>query len=171
METNKPVEIFINLKNFNNIEEVMAYPLTKEKVEEQIEHLRKERRTRPLPPPGRRYVRDAVDIMMDENELNTDFMIDHYLGVYHKVSNIPYSKRQVMHFICQNAINAVIRSLHVSIKEGDKLNVEGSKAKLNIIKFDKEKNTVKVMMLKKTEVWGIDQLATSLVRGDLSIIK
>ena len=171
METNKPVEIFITLKSFKDVRDIMSYPLTRDKIEEQINELKKERRTRPEPPPGRHYVRNGIDMMMEQNEFNTDFMMEHYLDVYYKVIYMPRSKREVMHFICQNAFNAVIRSLHVSIKEGDKLNVEGSKAKLNIIKFDKEKNTVKVMMLKKTEVWGIDQLATSLVRGDLSIIK
>ena len=161
------IQLRIELKKFDSIEEIMAYPLMKERVGHHVHELWKSRVNRPTPPAGMRYVKDTVDVMIDQNELTTSFMMKHYADVHNKVSSIPGVRRHIMTHVCSSAINDVLKSCTVALKQGDKLNVKEQRAKLTIIYIDQEKREITVMFKKLKETWTINKFVNDVLDGEL----
>lgn len=161
------VQLRIQLKKFNSIEEIMNDNIMKQRLNHYVKQIRDSRNDRPDPKPGYHYKKDAVDVMMNENELTTPFMLLHYADVHNKVSSIPSSKRKVMEFLFSSAVSDVFEHYTIHIKQGDKLNVKDVKAKLNIISINQEKGDVIVEMKKVTETWPIKQLVNDIMSGNI----
>ncbi len=165
------ISLRIQMEVFNTIKDVMAYPMTRERIGHYVQELRKSRINRPASPQGMHYKKDTVDVMIDENELTTPFMMEYYADVHNKISSIPGVRRQVMTHICNQAIKDVLESCIVFIKQGDKLKVKDSRAKLTILNIIQETGTVKVEFKKLREEWPIDKLVRDIKEGGLCLMK
>lgn len=171
METVKQsvIQLRIELKRFDSIEEIMAYPLTRDRIAYYVRKLIDSRMLRPAPPVGAHYKRDVVDVMIDDNELTTPFMMMYYADVHNKVSSIPGVRRNVMSYICQKAINDVLKACTLMLKQGDKLNVKDQRAKLTISYIDQEKSEIIIMFKKLKETWAINKFVNEVLAGELYI--
>ena len=169
MEDKKsPIQLRIPLKVYKNIEEIMVEPLLEQRIRHYISVLLSERTSRKALA-GMRFLRDAVDAMINEKELNTAFMLAHYADVHNKVSSIPASKRNVMSYICTRSINDVLNDSIVYAHQGDKFNVAGSKSKLSIVSINETDSTLVVELKKVKETWPIQQFVNSVI--DKTLVK
>lgn len=163
------IQLRIELKKFNSIEEIMHYPLTRDRITYHVRKLRDSRMLIHALSAGAHYKRDTIDVMIDDNELTTPFMMIHYADVHNKVSSIPGVRRNVMTNVCQKAINDVLKSCTVALKQGDKLNVKDQRAKLTISYIDQEKSEITVMFKKLKETWAINKFVNEVLAGELYI--
>lgn len=73
-----------------------------------IAELRKKRRERPEPPPGRYYQRDWYDRMREKGELNTDFFLANIKDIWNKKSELNSECRSIIESICNKALIEII---------------------------------------------------------------
>lgn len=154
-------------RNFSSIEELLSSEDFLPYLEKEVSSVRTKRLNRPEPPHGKRYVRDAVDTMLAEGEITTSFMLEYYPHIYRKISSMPSARRDVVSYICDNAIDKFMNETTIHIEENSKLFVKDSKAKIKVLSIDNEKEQVKIEFLKKRETWDIGELVKKIEDGTL----
>ena len=158
-----PINLRIPLLEFKSIEDALNNEQVKNSIKDEINKLISSRINRPSAPAGMHYKRDIIDVMIDEYELTLSFMLEHFADVYNKVSNIPGTRRNVMSHVCMNAIAIVLKANTVIVKEKDKFHVNGSRAKLSVIKIDTKDKSITVRLNKIDETWLINDFVKSLL--------
>jgi hypothetical protein len=150
----------IDLGNFDTIEELVAQKELIPFISKYVNEIRNNRIKREPAKPGYHYKRDAIDAMMDEGELNYNFMIEYFPHIYHKISSMPSARREIVAYITSNAIKDFLETLKFTIKVGDYLNVDDHKAKMQVLDITDE--TIKVLFRKKRVVYAIPEFVNNV---------
>lgn len=154
-------------RKFSSIEELMSNEDFLPYLQKEVNAITSKRLNRAEPPAGMHYKRTAIDQMMEASELNVNFMLEYYPHIHRKISSMPSAKRDVVSYICGNAINKFMDETTIHLEEYSKLNVKDSKAKLKILSIDDKKNQVKIEFLKKRENWDIGEIVKKIEDGTL----
>lgn len=77
-------------------------------VNQNINELKANRRTRPEPKAGFRYTRDWYDRMNDKEIFNALFFISNYESIVYKKSNLSSEFRGVISYVCNKSLQQMI---------------------------------------------------------------
>lgn len=165
------VSIKIRLKSFNSIEEVVNDEFFVDRVKHYLGEILKQRHVRKEPPAGYHYKKDGLDMLMNESNANYLYFINNFPDIYAKVSNISSARREVISFVCSNAVRETLDHYDINVIADNKFNVKESRAKLKVISIKQEDNTITIEMLKKRETWPIQKFVESVSDGTLTLIK
>lgn len=165
------LSIKIRLKSFNSIDEVVNDTLFVARVKYHLEKVLVERVGRKDPPAGYHYKKDGLDMLMNEDNANHVYFINNFPDIYAKVSNISSARRDVISFVCNNAVAETLDHYDITVTSGNKFHVKESRAKLKVIDIKQEDSTVTIEMLKQRETWPIQKFVESVSDGTLTLIK
>ena len=165
------LSIKIRLKSFNTIDEVVNDTFFVARVKHHLGEVLKQRLKRPEAPAGYKYKKDGLDLLIANNEAEVHFFVNNFPDIYAKVSNITSARRDVISFVCNNAIEDTFENYDINVTTGDKFNVKESKAKLKVISIKQEDSTITVELLKKRETWPIQKFVESVSDGTLILFK
>lgn len=171
MEKEIVTSITIISKSFRTIIEICQDPEFRKFVQKNVNALHKQRHERPVAGEGRYYAKTGYDYLQNDNELSTAYFADAFPDIYIKRSSLSSAKRAIIAQSCFPAITETIKHYEVVVSVGDKLSVKDQRAKLQVLALDNSACTIKVRMLKVTEVWPIDRFVKSLEQGDISVVK
>ncbi len=85
-------------------------------VEKRITDLETARFLRPMPRPGRVYIRDWYDRMEEQGLLNASFFINNYLQIKAKKSSLSSQFRQVIELICDQCAKETLENYFKQLK-------------------------------------------------------
>ena len=165
------LSIKIRLKSFNSINEVVNDTFFVARVKHHLDEVLKQRRTRPEAPVGYHYKKDGLDLLIANNEAEVHFFVNNFPDIYEKVSNITSARRDVISFVCNNAVRETLDHYDINVIADNKFNVKESRAKLKVISIKQEDNTITIEMLKKRETWPIQKFVESVSDGTLTLFK
>ena len=98
------IAIKIRLKSFNSIDEVVSDEFFVDRVKHHLSDVLKKRRERQEPPVGYYYKKDGLDMLINDGVCNYVYFINNFPDIYAKVSSISSARRDVISFVCNNAI-------------------------------------------------------------------
>lgn len=75
---------------------------------EEIDEIHRQRKLRPHPPQGKRYLRDWYDRMSEQSVLHSTFFISNITDIWLKKSNLSAEFRNVVNYVCTNALSKYI---------------------------------------------------------------
>ena len=165
------IVIKIRLKSFNSIDEVVSDEFFVDRVKHHLSVVLKKRRERQEPPVGYHYKKDGLDMLINDGLCNYVYFIKNFPDIYAKVSNISSARRDVIIFVCNNAIKETLEHYDIAVTSGDKFNVKESRAKLKVISIKQEDSNITIEMLKKRETWPIQKFVESVSDGTLTLFK
>lgn len=165
------LSIKIRLKSFNSIDEVVNDTFFVARVKYHLSEVLKQRHARPAAPIGYHYKKDGLDMLVNESNANYVYFINNFPDIYAKVSNISSARRDVISFVCNNAVAETLDHYDITVIAGNKFHVKESRAKLKVIDIKQEDSTITIEMLKKRETWPIQKFVNSVSDGTLTLIK
>ena len=130
----------------------------------------KQRRERADAPAGYHYKKDGLDMLINDGA-NYVYFISNFPDIYAKVSNISSARRDVISFVCNNAVAETLDHYDISVTVCDKFHVKEQRAKLKVIDIKHEDSSITIEMLKKRETWPIQKFVESVSDGTLTLIK
>ena len=110
-------------------------------------------------------------MLINDGLCNYVYFINNFPDIYAKVSSISSARRDVIIFVCNNAIKETLEHYDIAVTSGDKFNVKESRAKLKVISIKQEDSNITIEMLKKRETWPIQKFVESVSDGTLTLFK
>ena len=165
----KKDSIEVTLKNYTHTAQVLADSKLIDTTNNVINAIFHSLRNRPALPKGQVYIKSLYEKMNDDDQFNAEFLIQEYVEIRMKKSNLSSQRRDVVADVVDQAIIELIDQNKLIIVPGSIFIVKNERALLKIIGVDKENNEVIISFKKKKETWDITKLIEGINSNILTV--
>jgi hypothetical protein len=106
-ENQKDLNTYLGEK-YKTTDEIIKDPVFVEILTKTIDKIKTERRKRKPAPQGYKYLRTAIDRLMDESQLTPKYFLSHIEAIWFKESDLPTVIREFIYSVCSKALTATL---------------------------------------------------------------
>lgn len=165
----KKDSIEITLKVYTHVAQALADSKLIDTTNNVINAIFHSLRNRPILPKGEVYIKSLYEKMNDDDQFNAEFLIQEYIEIRMKKSNLSSQRRAVVADVVEQALQELLDQSKLTIVPGFIFIVKNERALLKIIGVDKENNEVIISFKKKKETWDITKLIEGINSNVLTV--
>ena len=155
MKTNS---IEITLKDYTHVAHVLADSGLINATNNAVNNIFHKLRNRPLLPKGEVYIKTLYEKMNDDGQLDAEFLIQEYVEIRMKKSNLSSQRRAVVSNVVEEAIIELLDQNKLTVVPGSVFAVRNSRARMKVVSIDNEEETLVISFKKKRETWSFIKL-------------